>query len=451
MKKFLLSFTFLFLLSISYATTFHTITIDGTNDFASDEMFTTTSGNGQTGNVYFTWDAGSIYIGFSGNSGNGNIADDNRALFVYIDTDPQTTPTTGNGTNDRGEWSGVSGTLPFNADFRFVYQTTQSGGSGHNWLPYYWDGSNWAASSIADNSAESNDNFVEYAVSRSDLGNPSQIYICAYSQEQWDGGWIANGIPYDLFTDFTDDNGIHIFNNHWLGYKLDQTGVSPAFSGHDESLPVELSSFVALAGNNRVNLQWVTQSEVNNQGFILERAAFKDGVYEEVTSYRYNPALKGAGNKSQESVYAYVDNGVYNNHTYWYKLIDVDANGVRTEHPVISATPTAKAADFSIIGNKRLPQKYQLAQNYPNPFNPSTSITFDIPKKEKQAVAVELTIFNSLGKQVVRLVHTNLRAGSYRVEWDGKDANHLKQASGVYFYVLRTPDFMSSRKLILIR
>ena len=86
-------------------------------------------------------------------------------------------------------------------------------------------------------------------------------------------------------------------------------------------------------------LQWVTESELDNLGFILQRATAENGDYREIANYRDNEALKGAGTTSRQTVYVFNDHGVFNGQTYWYKLIDVDMNGVRTEHKVISATP----------------------------------------------------------------------------------------------------------------
>ena len=38
------------------------------------------------------------------------------------------------------------------------------------------------------------------------------------------------------------------------------------------SLPVELSSFTANAGDGQVTLEWTTASEINNDAFLLERS-----------------------------------------------------------------------------------------------------------------------------------------------------------------------------------
>ncbi len=449
MKNFF-TIVFFFIFSTNlFATTYHTITIDGINDFESDEQFTTTTGNGQTGYVYFTWDANNIYVGYSGNSGSGNIADDNRALFLFIDTDPQTNPLSGNGTNDRGEWSGITGTISFNADFRIVYQTTQTGGSGHNWLPYYWDGSVWATSSIPDNSAESGDNFVEYAISRSSLGNPSQIYICAYSQEQWDGGWIANGIPYNLFTDFQDDNANHDFNSHWLGFTL-TSGVSPnSSSNNDSSLPVTLSSFTISIAQNAVVLNWITQSEVDVLGYEIQRASLKEGPYTTIASYQDHPQLRSPGNSSAKREYRYEDEQVLAGQTYWYKLISHDLDGSHQTFGPISVSVKLSKELQPVNGD--MPAQFALQQNFPNPFNGGTDIRFAVASKENTPVSVRLSVFNLAGQKVADLIHADLNPGQYALHWDGRDNYGRELPSGVYFYRLSAPGFLQSRKMIFMR
>jgi len=89
-----------------------------------------------------------------------------------------------------------------------------------------------------------------------------------------------------------------------------------------------------------------------------------------------------------------------------------------------------------------IPAAFKLKQNYPNPFNPKTNIDFDILKES----AVKLTVYNSQGEVVARLVNQQLAAGSYRVDWD---ANYF--ASGIYFYTISAGKFFESRKMVLVK
>jgi hypothetical protein len=87
-------------------------------------------------------------------------------------------------------------------------------------------------------------------------------------------------------------------------------------------------------------------------------------------------------------------------------------------------------------------ESYKLDQNYPNPFNPATTISYSIPKESN----VSLIVYDIMGKQVAELVNSKQAAGSYRVEFDA-----TKFASGTYFYKLTTGDFISVKKMILLK
>lgn len=227
---------------------------------------------------------------------------------------------------------------------------------------------------------------------------------------------------------------------------------SPGTNGTDQSLPVELTSFTAAGGDAQVTLKWVTQSEVDNQGFILERSQDKTGSYHQIASYENDAALRGAGNSSAQKVYKYVDNGfLINGQTYWYKLIDVDVNGVMTEHPVISAVPHVSSADLDVINDSDIPKEYALNGNYPNPFNPETTISFNIPDTENDLINVNLSIFNMLGQKIITLINEPLSANAYQVKWFGKDESGKLVPSGIYFYVFNSTDFISSHKMMLIK
>ncbi len=92
--------------------------------------------------------------------------------------------------------------------------------------------------------------------------------------------------------------------------------------------------------------------------------------------------------------------------------------------------------------SNEIPDKFALCQNYPNPFNPSTVIEYNIPKAE----VVTLKVFNILGEDIATLVNEQVGPGFYRATFD---AGSL--ATGVYFYVLSTGGFNSTRKMLLLR
>jgi photosystem II stability/assembly factor-like uncharacterized protein len=89
-----------------------------------------------------------------------------------------------------------------------------------------------------------------------------------------------------------------------------------------------------------------------------------------------------------------------------------------------------------------IPSEFKLMQNYPNPFNPSTTISYNIAKREK----VSLKVFDMMGKEVYTLVNTAQDAGSYNIVFNASNLS-----SGVYFYKLETEDFSDTKKMIIVK
>ncbi|MBI5402708.1 MAG: T9SS type A sorting domain-containing protein [Ignavibacteriae bacterium] len=90
----------------------------------------------------------------------------------------------------------------------------------------------------------------------------------------------------------------------------------------------------------------------------------------------------------------------------------------------------------------QVPGEYNLGQNYPNPFNPVTKISYDIPKSG----FVSLKVYDLLGREIAALVNEVKAPGSYIVELDASAF-----ASGTYFYRLESGNFISTRKMVLIK
>lgn len=88
------------------------------------------------------------------------------------------------------------------------------------------------------------------------------------------------------------------------------------------------------------------------------------------------------------------------------------------------------------------PEEFSLEQNYPNPFNPSTKISWQLPVGSHTT----LVVYDMLGNEVATLVDEFKPAGSYEVEF-----NASQLSSGIYFYMLQAENFVSVKKLILLK
>ncbi|MEJ2103362.1 MAG: T9SS type A sorting domain-containing protein [Ignavibacteriaceae bacterium] len=85
---------------------------------------------------------------------------------------------------------------------------------------------------------------------------------------------------------------------------------------------------------------------------------------------------------------------------------------------------------------------YLLYQNYPNPFNPTTTIRYELP----QDGVVTIDIYDILGQKVKTLLNEFKKADRYEATF-----NSTGLASGVYIYQMRVNDFITSKKMVLVK
>lgn len=104
--------------------------------------------------------------------------------------------------------------------------------------------------------------------------------------------------------------------------------------------------------------------------------------------------------------------------------------------------------------NTMIPKTYILSQNYPNPFNPVTTIPFSLKAQGSVTfdnIKTSLKIYNVKGQLVKTLLDEEKAPGNYSIIWEGKDNSGRDVASGIYFYQLKTSDYIETRKMILVR
>ena len=94
-----------------------------------------------------------------------------------------------------------------------------------------------------------------------------------------------------------------------------------------------------------------------------------------------------------------------------------------------------------------IPAEYSLDQNFPNPFNVSTQIRFGLPDDG----AVNITVFDLLGRAVAELVNEPRAAGMHVVHWNGEDRHGRSLPTGAYLLRLTTNDFSQTRRVTLLR
>ncbi|MFC2135103.1 LamG-like jellyroll fold domain-containing protein, partial [Bacteroidota bacterium] len=96
---------------------------------------------------------------------------------------------------------------------------------------------------------------------------------------------------------------------------------------------------------------------------------------------------------------------------------------------------------------RAIPTENFLTQNYPNPFNNQTIINYQI----KEPGNVKIYIYDLLGRKVRTLVNEDKEPGYYNASWEGMNDQGSYVTSGVYFYSMRSGDFSTCKKLVMIK
>lgn len=200
----------------------------------------------------------------------------------------------------------------------------------------------------------------------------------------------------------------------------------------DGVLPVELTSFTSKYLNDKLQLNWVTKTEVNNYGFNVERKINED-------EWNNIGFVEGHGTSTSPNEYSFTDKDVYTGgNKFQYRLKQIDNDG---------------SFEYSdVVEVEVVPDQFELFQNYPNPFNPGTTIRFSLPKETQLKIA----IYNMLGELVDILVDGTFEAGYHKVTFSAKGGstsggNASPLPSGAYIYRIESPDFVQVKKMILIK
>lgn len=119
-------------------------------------------------------------------------------------------------------------------------------------------------------------------------------------------------------------------------------------------------------------------------------------------------------------------------------------NGIHyaSDHIPVIGTYMMNGTSGIVTQTSQIASNFNLAQNFPNPFNPTTTINFDLPVSS----FVSLIVYDMNGKQILNLVNESKSSGKFSVN---VDASALP--SGTYFYRLSAGNFVSMKKMILLK
>lgn len=220
----------------------------------------------------------------------------------------------------------------------------------------------------------------------------------------------------------------------WMDVVVGDPKTSIVLSGLT-NLPVQLSSFEALSvGNFSVRVAWTTLSEINSYGFTIERSAGATDAFSTIPS----SFTHGAGTSLATHSYSWIDSGMQPG-AYEYRLSQTDLDG--TVHYSEARAVTLPLTEPE-RGQASVTTAIGLSQNFPNPFNPATSISYILSRNSM----VTMTIYDAVGREVVRLVNMEQGPGSYTVTWEARAA-----ASGLYICRLQAEGRTWEKRIVYLK
>lgn len=144
-------------------------------------------------------------------------------------------------------------------------------------------------------------------------------------------------------------------------------------------LPVELTSFMAYSKQDHVTLKWRTETELNNNGFYVQRNV-PDMDDDEWIGLGFIP---GHGTSAVPQTYEFTDRHTFPHRTY-YRLKQVDRDGTYEYSEIVEATYTV--ADDYIV-------------SYPSPFSNTLKMHISIEKP----MNISIGLYNLAGQRMKHL------------------------------------------------
>jgi hypothetical protein len=282
------------------------------------------------------------------------------------------------------------------------------------------------------------------------IADPTQSFSCGWADFDNDGDldlYVANGssgvdkLYRNDGASFTDVAALvgtndmrHSNSTTWVDFNND--GFLDLYLSNNGS---ENRLYMSNAGNSNHWLELKLVGVTVNRSAIGARVRIVAGGSSQIREVQ-----GGSGHNGQNSLP--VEFGLGSNEMVDSIIVNWPGGPVDM-HTNIAADQILTVTEGQIIvsvemSNYNVPAGYVLSQNYPNPFNPSTTIEYSIPERTD----VKLTIINIVGEKVAELVNLTMDAGSYSIKF-----NAANLPSGVYFYTLQAGDFVTSKKMILLK
>ena len=187
----------------------------------------------------------------------------------------------------------------------------------------------------------------------------------------------------------------------------------------DVAMPVELLSFTAECSEAKVNLEWATATENNNDYFVVEKSADAKTFYEVAQ-------VKGAGNSSTIKQYSFTDRDPLQGKSY-YRLSQTDFDGSKKTYAPI-AVSCGEENDFNITVNA----------------NPVTDGTINLSVSAAEGSTILLVLTDVLGRELYSKAIVT-QSGNFLIVVNPEQ----KLAQGMYSITASNKDEYLSKKIIV--
>ena len=251
--------------------------------------------------------------------------------------------------------------------------------------------------------------------------------------------------PYFLYTD-TD------FVNHDYDSNLLRIGTITIIN-----LPPSTPTGLSAGFNEGIFLTWNENNEDDFSHYVLDKDtddSFQTGQY---------PSITTTETSYLDTVYENIDFFIGINMNENYLSIDgageldgrtyISSNGVNFDNSLSNSGDLNLRAKISTttttinIQSNTIPAGFELSQNYPNPFNPVTTLHYDLPVNG----LVDITVYDMLGREVKTLINQIQDAGYKSVIWDATNNYGKPVSAGIYLYQIRTGEYISTKKMVLLK
>ncbi|MEO0096439.1 MAG: FlgD immunoglobulin-like domain containing protein, partial [candidate division WOR-3 bacterium] len=295
-----------------------------------------------------------------------------------------------------------------------------------------FDGTNYL---VVWNDRRSGSNFDIYGTRVTPDGvvlDPSGILISTARNDQFSPSVAFDGTNYLVVwndrrsgSDF-DIYGTRVTTN---GVVLDPSGIPISTAYYTQNFPSiafdGVNYLVVWEDDRNLGIPDIYGALVSPSGVVIDSFSLSTQL-----NYRYRPAVAhGAGNQFLTTYAGFID--YINSHP---------ANTMRIWGNLYQYIGVRE--DFAISNSEFLLFKIE-----PNPFHSSARIRYGI----KSSSDVSLKVYNIAGQCVRNLVNAKQSAGMYEFNWDGKDDNNQWVSNGVYFCRIEAGNYISVKKMILMR